>query len=454
MLLKPWKSFFYGLLCHPTEAKVLLLSRNEAYHLPYAQIDGNIWFDDLQTIKNAVEQELNISVNVLHYASYQIDKKQHRIKGIYILEQHNPREEIQVGIWCDRATLASLSFDDPEQKSILEAYLIERESGEIPLLRPPWAQPVWFSEASAWIEEQLEKLNYRQIAPIEYVRSWSMSCVLRIKTTAGNIYFKTASTLPLFCNEPIVTAELASLFPLHIPTVIAIERQHHWMLLADFGKSIGSKASFKVRQDIYRSLAQLQIQSVSHRDRLLAVGCLDRRLDILQSQIEPLINDQAALAELSAAEIECLHTLAPKLKQFCSQLASYNIPETLVHGDLHLHNVARVQDNYLFFDWTDSCISHPFFDLFELFLNRNQKSFVGRLTGWRNSKFKEQCRDRYLSQWTQYESSERLLNAWNIAKPLCALHHAVTYQKMSHSLEARTKQEINAVPYFIRAIIA
>ncbi len=454
MLFKSWKSYFYALLLHPTEAKVLIRSSNDNYYLPRIEITKRIWPSNFKAIKDAMEQELSIPVNILNYASYQVDRQQRKIQGIYLLEQHNPTDETNVGTWCDRKTLNSLSFTCPEQKSLIEEYLIELESSNIPKLRPPWAQPGWFSEASAWIEEELEKLEYQQLAPVDYVKSWSISCVLKVKTTAGNIYFKQASTLPLFCAEPVVTVELANLFPRHMPTVISIDRQRHWMLLEDFGEPIGGNVSLKVQQDIYRLLAQIQIQSIEQRERLLAVGCLDRRLDILQSQIDPLVNDEDALSKLSTAEIEQLHILVPKLKNLCSQLASYKIPETLVHGDLHLNNVALRKDNYLFFDWTDSCVSHPFFDLFELFLESNHQSFFGSLKGLWKWKSKKRLQDAYLSQWIHYESKERLLEAWKIAKPLCALHHAITYQHIIASLEPRSKQEFNsALPNFVREII-
>ena len=453
-LFYSWKSYFDALLLHPTEAKVLIQSSNNNYCLPCVEINKQIWFDNFQAIKDAIEEKLSISVNILHYARYQVDKGQRKIQGIYVVEQHNPTEEISVGTWCDLQTLKSLSFTHPEQKSIVEAYLIELESGNAPKLRPLWAQPGWFKEASDWIEEQLEKLDCKQLAPVEYVRNWSISCVLKIKTTSGNIYFKEASSfLPLFCDEPIVTTELASLFPDRIPTVISIDRQRHWMLLEDFGKPVGSNASFKAQQNIYRLFARIQIKSIEHRDRLLAVGCLNRGLDVLQSQIDPLINDENSLSELSTVEIEQLHNLAPYLKNLCSQLASYKIPETLVHGDVHLNNVALYKDNYIFFDWTDSCIAHPFFDLFELFIESDRKTLLGRITGLWKQKYKKRLRDRYLSQWTEYEPRERLLDAWKIAKPLCFLHHAVTYQYMLSNLEPRAKQEINALPYFLRKII-
>ena len=63
-------------------------------------------------------------------------------------------------------------------------------------------------------------------------------------------------------------------------------------------------------------------------------------------------------------------------------------------------------------------------------------------------------RDEYLNQWTVYESKSRVLEAWKLAKPLCALHHAVTYQYISNCLEDREKHLFsNALGNFIRELL-
>ena len=449
-----WQSYFYVILPHPTEAKIWMLSDNEGWFLPHVLFNKGIWLSDFETIKEAIQQKLGFSINILYYANYSLEKSKRQIHGIYVLEQQNQSEKLKEGSWIDIETLESLSLKLPEHKSAIEEYLTEVESENLPKLRPPWARSGWFSVASAWIEEQLSELNYQQLAPVEFIKSWGISCVLRVSTTAGNVYFKEASTLPLFCNEPVVTAELAKLFPAHLPTILGIDRQRHWMLLADFGQPIGRKASIKMRQDVYRLLAQIQMRSTEHIDRLLAIGCLDRRLHQLQAQIDPLLSDRNALSELSTVEIERLHKLTPDLKNLCSQLADYQIPQTLLHGDLHLGNVALCKDNYLFFDWTDSCISHPFFDLIDVFFYTNTKPFLQPLWRLRDKKLLQSLRNEYLTQWTSYESMERLLEAWKLAKPLCALHHAITYQYIVASLEPRAKQELSlALPRFLREII-
>ncbi|MEO1378416.1 MAG: aminoglycoside phosphotransferase family protein, partial [Cyanobacteria bacterium J06635_10] len=265
-LQRKWSSHLYAILPHPTEAKVLMLSNQAGWFLPDVRLDCDIYCDDFGDIKQAFEQKLGISVNALYYAQNNYDKSKREIHGVYVLEQNDSITELKAGSWIDLENLRNLSLKLPEHKSVIEEYLIEIESGDIPELRPPWARRGWFKSATRWIEEQLLEFNYQQLAPVECIKSWGISCVLKVSTTAGNLYLKEASTLPLFCDEPVVTTELKKLFPEHIPTVLSINSERHWMLLADFGEPIGRKPAFKLQKDVYRLLAQIQIKSVEHID--------------------------------------------------------------------------------------------------------------------------------------------------------------------------------------------
>ncbi|WP_414621485.1 phosphotransferase family protein [Calothrix sp. CCY 0018] len=442
---RKWKSHLYAILPHPTEAKVLMLWNKSGCSLPHICVNDDLECDDIPIINKELEQKLGISVNILYCTKNYYDKSKHEIHSVYVLEQNDSITKLKEGSWIDLETLRKLSVKLPEYKLVIEEYLTEIESGDIPEVRSPWAKVGWFDSANQWINEQLQELNYQQLSPVECIKNWAISCVLRVATNRGNLYLKEASTLPLFCNEPVVTTELSKLFPEHIPTVLSIDSQRHWMLLADFGEPIGRSSSVKVKKDVYLLLAQIQIKSVEHIDRLLNVGCLDRRLEKLATQIDALFNDKNALSQLKQAEINQLQTLAPYLKNLCSQLADYKIPQTLVHGDLHLGNVALYNDNYLLFDWTDSCIAHPFFDMFQFYFSRNNIPFLSSVKVVKNE---------YLNQWTIYESKSRVLEAWKLAKPLCALHHAVTYQYISNCLEPREKHLFsNALSDFLREIL-
>ncbi|MGB3637256.1 MAG: phosphotransferase [Rivularia sp. (in: cyanobacteria)] len=439
--MSEWKFYLYAILPHPREAKILMLSNGDSWFLPSVCVNYDLECDDILVIKKELEQLLGISANILYCANNNYDESKHEIHGVYVLEQNDSIKELKEASWINSATLKNLALKLPEHKSVVEEYLTEIESGNIPEVRSPWARVGWFDSASQWMKEQLQELNYKQLSSIECIKNWGISCVLRVNTDCGNLYLKEASTLPLFCNEPVVTKELASLFPEHIPTVLSINSERHWMLLADFGEPIGRNSSVKVKKDVYRLLPQIQIKSVEHIDNLLNIGCLDRRLEKLATQIDALFNDKFVLSQLKEAEIEQLIKIAPHLKILCSQLAEYKIPQTLVHGDLHLGNVALYNDNYLLFDWTDSCISHPFFDMFQLFFAENNTSV-------------KDLQDEYLAKWNFYEPKSRLLEAWELAKPLCALHHAVTYQYISNCLEPRDKEMFSmALGDFLREIL-
>ena len=118
------------------------------------------------------------------------------------------------------------------------------------------------------------------------------------------------------------------------------------------------------------------------------------------------------------------------------------VPGALVHGDLHLSNVARTGDGYLFYDWTDACVSHPFFDLIDVF--REQDDAVGA-----------RVRDAYLAGWLEFEPMHRLLAIWREAEVAALLHHAVSYRSLLAGVEAGATQELEwALPHFLRRLLA
>jgi phage tail protein X len=142
-----------------------------------------------------------------------------------------------------RQTLADLPLAMPEHLSVLDACLAEITCGAISDLRPPWARVGWFATAESWILEQLDRLDAILIAPIVQVRSWSISCILRARTISGDVYFKASSSQALFAHEAALVQALATLYPDHLPTPLAVDQVQEWMLLADFGRILRDHAA-------------------------------------------------------------------------------------------------------------------------------------------------------------------------------------------------------------------
>ena len=456
-----WQSNVYALIFHTIEPRILMIPGTEVWSLPSFQFDLRLRFGDDSLILPELQDTLGLertNATVLRCAHihYVDEGDHHQVDMIYIMESNNPAwvppAEMQ---WIGREALESLPLTLPQQREVIATCLHEIETHSIPPLRPPWERRGWFSTAAAWIQAQLAQSGYTVVAPIEQVRIWGISCILRVPTTTGTVYFKASPVqiadesrrLPfLFANEAALTRGLAGLFPEHIPTPLAIDPARGWMLLEDFGQKLREHPVLAAWEEALQIFSRLQVASSKHVELLLATGCLDRRLDKLPGQIDLLMNDTQISSFLDKAEVEQLQAYTPLFKAMCDQLASYNIPATLVHGDLHPGNIALGQGKPVFFDWTDGCVSHPFFDAITFWEE------VDRLGDTPDAR--SRLRDIYLEQWTAYEPMERLLEAAVLAERLGMLHQAVSYQHITANMEAPWDKSIGSgLTFWLRVLL-
>jgi hypothetical protein len=436
-----WRSIVDLVLPHPTRAQVLVLAGEQGWQLPRLVMSG-VAFWQIEQIRQEVRQQLGLSTTVLRVLAAHYDDEQHQAAFTFVLENHTSlRQPVDPALWVGRTELNGMTWAVPQQAALLDAYLTEIEQNTVPPQRAPWARPGWFAQAVAWIEARLAELGQPPVAPVEQVRVWSISCILRAPTAGGDIYFKAAADLPLFANEPVVVVGLAQLFPAQVPAPLAWEAERRWMLLADFGRVIADSGTLTDRMEMVARFAQIQVACTGRVDELLALGCHDRRLDRLAHQLVGLIADTEAMRGLDDEEIAQFQALAPTLSSICQTLAEGEIPPTLVHGDLHLNNVAADNGRLLFFDWTDACVTHPFLDLMTVYDEADANA-------------QAQLRDIYLAPWEAFASRDRLLELWSLARPLCDLHQAISYQHILASLEPAARSDFGyAVPSYMRRII-
>ena len=209
--------------------------------------------------------------------------------------------------------LDGLRLKDDDQRSLLAGYLDALERDDVPPERPPWARPGWLGGVREWLERETARLGHTVLA-IEQVKTWSISAVLRVRTDGPTLFFKVSAPLPLFVDEAAVTAELAARFPGYVPAPLAVEAERGWLLLAEFDEPLGWSEPLETRRELFSRFAGLQRRSVPVVDELLAAGCLDRRLHVLEAQLDPLFANPVAVgaphrrgdvgAEASGAEAE------------------------------------------------------------------------------------------------------------------------------------------------------
>src|SRR5205823_4513024 len=115
------------------------------------------------------------------------------------------------------------------------------------------------------------------------------------------------------------------------------------------------------------------------------------------------------------------------------------------HGDFHSGNIIINDGNYIFFDWTDACIAHPFIDLPTLFDLGTPDTVLAERT---------RLRDEYLRTWEAYEPPARLLEAFELGYKLGMLHQAVSYQHIVASQEPASKSDLHGgTRYWLRKLL-
>jgi hypothetical protein len=437
--MSEWSNYISLLIPHSDGKKILLVADGDEWTLPHFQLTA--MYSNLHLLQRMVRERLGAEVTVLRWIHNHEDEAQQTVAGLWLMELHTPDwTPPEDAKWVEIDTLANIPLSD----EILRSYLLQTVAtlnAPDPVERVPWMRRGWFAIAQRWMTETLRTQGYELKAPPEQFKNFNLSALLRAETTTDAVYFKVANQFPLFCHEPKTTFTLGTLFPEYIPKPIAIDEARRWMLTPDIGNSLrDEQPNIETLQLIARTYARFQIGTASMLGTLMESGCLDRRLNVLAAQIDDLMADEASIVGMNDEEKAKWRAIAPTLKSLCAKLAEYKIPYTLVHGDFHAGNITQQGDKTIFFDWTDACIAHPFFDL-PIFIDFDAADHEADL-----------C-DAYLACWTDYEPMERLLEVYQIAEILGALHQAVSYQGIRlHSEPYYRNQWDWAVPHFARLI--
>ena len=221
--------------------------------------------------------------------------------------------------------------------------------------------------------------------------------------------------------------------------------------MADAGPTlrsqIASAADLGHWDNLLPLYAELQIDLVPHAPELLALGALDRRLAVLPGEIERLLDDSPMLCidepdGLTSEQIQHLHDLMPHYAAMCAELAAYELPETLHHEDFHDADIFASDGRYVFFDWGESGVAHPFFSLLVTL-----RSIAYRLELDDDAPELVRLRDAYLEPWTRYTSHDELVRACALATRIAMPARALTWHRVVSALSGEDRREnADAVP--------
>jgi len=299
-----------------------------------------------------------------------------------------------------------------------------------------WTDARWLAEVKGWVDWQLEELGLQSTGALEqpHVRPWST--VLRMPTTGGDVWFK--ANVPVLAYEAAVVGLLAARRPDFVPGLLATDVERGWMLMADGGERL--REIVERERDLGRWLdilpryGRLQIDMAEDRDRLLGVGLPDRRLETLASGYEELIGRVDTVTD---DERRRLRALVPTIAELCECLACAGLPETIQHDDLHDGQVFVRDGRYLFFDWGDACVSHPFFSMSVTL----EGGLAWGLDDEEGSEDIGPYRDAYLGPFRGFAAWAELQAAHEIALRLGWICRALNWHRLASGLPAPCREE-------------
>lgn len=345
--------------------------------------------------------------------------------------------------------LDDIALADPADEALLGRHLAERAEDAS---RPPWMHVGWWAEAIGWIEMQRAELDRLSLGPIEQIRTWERSCVLRIPLAGGALFFKAQPAM--FAHELALLDLLAQTHAASLPTLVARDDRRIWTLTADLGDAnLENTPESSVWGAALAAYAAMQRIAALHVADLSDAGVPRADLDTLRDSIAPFFAELAGYPTVDAPMVLALTVQIPALQSACDALAAAGLPLTIDHGDLTPANIALCDATPVITDWSDSSLSHPFFSPALLLRKSGPLLFPDAPAEL------AQIRDAYLAGWADDDRVDRadvmdgLRDAFALAAELAPLHLALQYhRRIVPQMTARWEMH-NMVGYFLGMLL-
>jgi hypothetical protein len=441
------------LLPHPREPRLLLLQAHGEWRLPEWDDPTAPGFEMTDHLNRAVAERFGMETTVLRCVLDSVDPASQRTLRVYELDNHTPPHDLVASsTWVGRSELDMRRVAEPEMRELLGAWF-GREAGELPARGPAWTRRGWYIEALAWAIARLREVGVTGVGTPEQLRASERSFLMRLVSAQGAFHFKAVP--PVFAHEPAVVRLLAEHHPDNLPQIVALDAERGWFLQREVADAALPLDEVREEEEWYRAvrrLAEIQLDTVHRVRELRAAGCPHRGLDVLARRIPRLCADAGAMllghpAGLNRREITQVAGLTPTLLALCEELASYDLPEALEHGDLRADNVLSTISGPLYLDWSESSISHPFFSPARLMIE------AARLVPAASGETRRQLRDSYLMPWQAVAPHDQLVRAFQVARVLAPVHVAATLHAELLPTAGHRRELAPAVPTCMRGVL-
>jgi Phosphotransferase enzyme family len=314
---------------------------------------------------------------------------------------------------------------------------------DLPAGLTPWGDPAWRASVLVWVHDRLRAAGARSVGEMApRIRPWSVTG--RVLTDLGPVWFKANPPAARF--EPALARALSQWAPGLVLTPLAVDPGRGWSLLPDGGEMLGDAAGAIAGaegwEEPLRRYAELQRAVSGHVAGMAGLGVPDLRPGLLPAEFAALLNsaqisEQVGVPQgISAGQHAELGELAPRLAGWCERLAASPVPPSIDQSDLHDYSVFWSGGRYVFFDWGDASIAHPFTSLL-VFLRMVAARY--ELTSGAPELLR--LRDVYLEPWTAQFPAADLREEVRLAMRLGAIGRALSWQRIFPEAAQHVRQD-------------
>ena len=422
--------------------QVLLEYLDDVWQLPgWASTEAVFW-QSTSHINAMILERYGLVVTTLRCIELLYTAEQHI--RVYEAETHAQRRPLPPTLrWVHPAQATALAIPAATQ-TLLRQW--DSEQSRRPEIRRAWACPGWWNTVEPWIDNALETFGQQRTAPAIQLRTWERSCVWEISTSTGRVFFKAQPQI--FQHEPLLHHWLEQTLPGTVPALLTWDQERVWTLTADGGtRTLDHVEDQRIWVAAVRTFARIQLESASQNQVLEQLGVPVYGLEQLKRGIDDLLHNLDGYPGLRREQRDILRSKQAGWQAIIDQLAAINLPLALDHGDLWPSNILVPHTNPLFFDWSDSSLTHPFTGM-SIFID-----YAAMHAFEHDPSLQTQLRTAYLALWSEAYPGYAITQAYHLAQQLAPLHYAVMYhQRILPALEARWEM-VYMLPFYISLLL-
>lgn len=287
-------------------------------------------------------------------------------------------------------------------------------------IREPRHQPGWLRRARRLLEAEASRNALGAVRRVTIVVMSSTSTVVRADCAKGALYLKSPLSVSVECA---VTKTLHKLFPTRTPEVLAVEGgELNAFVTRGFEEpELGPNALRRVALEAGR----LHRAAAAHVPALMDAGCPRRGPPELKQAVGSWLSDPLLKEVFRGSRRAEFVELVGVVVAPCDELSRSSVPETLAHGDVAKHNIARAVDGdgLMLFDFEYAYIGHPFCDLTTIAEHLSDEDV-----------------DAYLALWAGYAETDDLRRTYDTA---CMLGWYLRLWKLFDFLRVCDARRIN-----------